>query len=548
MASRSTIPPFDSQDPTPRLSHSSISSLENTSDISESKRKPESEPRFDTSTDPGKALPPDSQPDSESDVENLAKEPIYPTNENHNIVDFESLSDPLRPTNWPLRKKMVTTVLYGLTTGASTWASSIYTSGTEEISSEFGVGRVVGTLGLTLFMFGLGLGPLLWAPLSEAYGRKIAVLPPFFVGACFCFGTAAAKDIQTVMITRFFTAFFGSAPVTNTGGVLGDIWSPQQRGVAILGYSMAVVGGALFSPIVGAAIVQSSLGWRWVFYVTGILQMVVLFFGIVLLDETSAPIILTRKASRLRKETGNWALHSKHEEVGVNFSNLYEKYLIRPWQLFATPICFFMVVYASFVYGIVYLNFAAFAIEFGEIRGWSSVPASLPFLAVFIGILFGMVFIVYNQRYYMAQFKANGNKAVPEARLRSMMIGGISLVLGLFIFGWTSGPKIPWIAPCIGGALMGFGFFSIFQASTNYLVDTFQMYAASAMAANTLMRSVFAGAFPLFTNQMFHKLGVNWGASLLGFVALAMVPIPFVFSRYGKRIRVKGEWSRGSTL
>ncbi|KAH8679039.1 major facilitator superfamily domain-containing protein [Tricladium varicosporioides] len=548
MASRSAIPPLDSQAPTPRLSHSSISSPEVTSDIFEPKSKTEPERRFDTSTNLEKGPSTDSLPESESNAGNPVKEPAYPINENHDIVEFEGSTDLLRPTNWPLRKKIVTTVLYGLTTGASSWASSIYTSGTEEISSEFGVGRVAGTLGLTLFMFGLGLGPLLWAPLSEAYGRKIAVLPPFFVGACFCFGTATAKDIQTVMITRFFTAFFGSAPVTNTGGVLGDIWSPQERGVAILGYSIAVVGGALFSPIAGAAIVESSLGWRGVFYITGIVQMVVLFSGIMLLDETSVPIILTRKASRLRRETGNWALHSKHEEVGLNLSNLYEKYLIRPWQLFATPICFFMVIYGSFVYGIVYLNFAAFAIEFGEIRGWSPVPASLPFLAIFVGILFGMAFIIYNQRYYMAQFKANDNKAVPEARLRSMMIGGISLVLGLFIFGWTSGPKVPWIAPCIGGVLMGFAFFSIFQASTNYLVDTFQMYAASAMAANTLMRSVFAGAFPLFTNQMFQKLGVNWGASLLGFVALAMVPIPFVFSRYGKRIRAKGEWSRGSTL
>lgn len=113
----------------------------------------------------------------------------------------------------------------------------------------------------------MGLGPLLWAPLSEVYGRKTAVMGPYFVAAVFSFGTATAKDLQTVLITRFFTGFFGSAPVTNTGGVLGDIWRPEQRGAAMVGYAMAVAGGPLLGPIAGSAIAQSYLGWRWTEYV-----------------------------------------------------------------------------------------------------------------------------------------------------------------------------------------------------------------------------------------------------------------------------------------
>lgn len=112
-----------------------------------------------------------------------------------------------------------------------------------------------------------GLGPLVWAPLSEVYGRKPAVLAPYFIAAIFSFGTATAKDLQTIMITRFFAGFFGSAPVTNTGGVLGDIWTAEERGAAIVGYAMAVVGGPILGPIVGGAVVQSYLGWRWTEYV-----------------------------------------------------------------------------------------------------------------------------------------------------------------------------------------------------------------------------------------------------------------------------------------
>ena len=133
--------------------------------------------------------------------------------------------------------------------------------------SRFGVGEEVATLGTALLLFGMGLGPLIWAPLSEVYGRKRAVLMPYFVAAVFSFATATAKDIQTVMITRFWTGFFGSAPVTNTGGVLSDVWRAEHRGVAMVGYALAVVGGPNLGPIVGGAISQSYLGWRWTEYV-----------------------------------------------------------------------------------------------------------------------------------------------------------------------------------------------------------------------------------------------------------------------------------------
>ena len=189
------------------------------------------------------------------------------------LVDFDGDDDPYRPMNWPTKKKVNTTLMYGLTTMSATWASSSYSAGTRQIAAEFHVGNQVAVLGTTLFLFGFGLGPLLWAPLSEVYGRRVAVLTPMFVAICFSFGSAVAKDFQTLMITRFFGAFFASAPVTNTGGVLGDLYSPAWRAMAMAGYAMAVVGGPCLGPIVSAAFVTNpSLGWRWTEYFTGILQ------------------------------------------------------------------------------------------------------------------------------------------------------------------------------------------------------------------------------------------------------------------------------------
>ncbi|CAI7598312.1 unnamed protein product [Penicillium discolor] len=462
------------------------------------------------------------------------------------IVDFDGPDDPYRPLNWSFRKKAITTVLYGLTTMGATWASSIYSTGQAQISEEFGISSEVATLGTSLLLFGLGLGPLLWAPLSELYGRKTAVLPPYFLAAIFSFATATAKDVQTIMITRFFTGFFGSAPVTNTGGVLGDIWTPEQRGAAIVGYAMAVVGGPVIGPIAGGAIVQSNLGWRWTEYITGIMMMFFLIMDILFVDESYPPVLLVYKAQRLRFESGNWALHARHEEWDVTLKEIGNKYLIRPFQLLATPICFLVALYASFVYGILYLSLAAFPIVFQEIRGWNQVVGALPFLAYLVGILMGGGINLANQKFYLKRFKANNNRAIPEARLPPMMLGSVIFAAGLFVFGWTSPKNFHWICPNIGAVMMGFGFFTIFQAALNYLIDTFQKYAASAIAANTFLRSMFAGCFPLFTSAMFHNLGVPWAASVLGFISVALIPIPYLFYKFGKRIRARGTWSRDS--
>jgi MFS transporter, DHA1 family, multidrug resistance protein len=163
------------------------------------------------------------------------------------LVDFEGPDDPYHPLNWPTQKKALTTLLYGFVTMSATWASSSYSPATRLVARDFNVGIQVANLGTTLFLFGFGLGPLLWAPISEVFGRRIAVLVPMFVAICFSFGSATAKDLQTLMLTRFFGAFFASAPVTNTGGVLGDMYTPATRGIAMAGYAMAVVGG----PVLG---------------------------------------------------------------------------------------------------------------------------------------------------------------------------------------------------------------------------------------------------------------------------------------------------------
>lgn len=78
-----------------------------------------------------------------------------------------------------------------------------------------------------------------------------------------------------------------------------------------------------------------------------------------------------------------------------------------------------------------------------------------------------------------------------------------------------------------------------FMPANVYLVDVFTVHAASAMAANTVLRSLCAALIPLSSQKMYAAMGYGWGNSLLGFVALFLVPIPFLFLRYGERIRMR---------
>ncbi|PWY85090.1 MFS general substrate transporter [Aspergillus heteromorphus CBS 117.55] len=460
------------------------------------------------------------------------------------LVDFDGQDDPYRPINWPFRKKARTTILYGMTTCWITFASAIYSAGMEQISHDFDVSTETSTAGISVLVFGLGLGPLIWAPLSEIYGRKWVIIAPYFIAAIFSFGTATAKDIQTLLITRFFSGFFGSSSVAVTGGAMADIWPPEHRGVAIVVYSITLVGGPCLGPIIGGALTSSYLGWRWTEYLTGVLMITQFVLDAFLLEESYAPALLVRKARRLRLEGKNWALHAKHEEWDISVSELSKKYLIRPFQTLGTPIGLLMSTFGSFVYAILYVNLESFAIEFQERRGWGPVTGNLPFIALLVGIFFAGLTNVYNNRYYFKQLRANNGKPLPEARLPPMMVGSFAFAGGLFLFGWTSSPAINYWPSLIGIAFTGFGFTTIFQSSLNYLVDTFTRFSASAIAATTLLRSMMAGAFPLFVKPMFDRIGVDWGITVFGCIAAVLIPVPFLFFAWGKRIRAKSH--RGS--
>ena len=171
----------------------------------------------------------------------------------------------------------------------------------------------------------------------------------------------------------------------------------------------------------------------------------ILAFSVVFIDESFPPVLLSRKANKIRLETKNWAIHSKAQETDFSLKDMARRYLIVPVEMLMDPICFFINLYAAFVYAIIYLAITSFPIEFQEERGWNQVVGSLPFIAILVGVAFAAYINMWGQGYYRKRIVATNTKILPEARLVPMMIGSFFFAAGLFIMGWTADPNIHWI-------------------------------------------------------------------------------------------------------
>ncbi|KAH6639863.1 putative bicyclomycin resistance protein [Boeremia exigua] len=455
------------------------------------------------------------------------------------IVAFENSHDPMNPQNWSTGKKLCIAIASCFGTFVASFNSAIFAAGEAQVRQEFQVGRVVAALGTSLFVLGFAAGPLIWAPGSELVGRRWPLCVGILGSSIFTIGSAASKDIQTLIICRFFAGLFGASPLCVVPAVLADIYDNVYRGMAIQFYAMTVFGGPFLAPIVGEFVVASYLGWRWTLYLPAIIGFANSCFLLCFLQETSAPFVLIEKAARLRKQTGNWAIHAEQERVELDIKAVAQKYFTRPLRmLFTEPIVFLVSLYMSFIYGLVYALLKAYPYVFSHVYGMPLGVRTLPFLGLFLGILLALAFILSKHQSYIQKLEANNGKPVPEWRLGPPILGAFVFPIGIFWFAWTGfTDSIHWMSPVAAGVFIGFGVLCIFLPCFNYLVDAFLPLAASTVAANIMLRSAFAAGFPLFSTQMFENLGVQWAGTLLGCLAVLMIPIPVVFRAYGLVLR-----------
>lgn len=458
-------------------------------------------------------------------------------------------NDPRDPMQFSAASKCGITFLVSLTTLAVALASSAYTGALIEVMAEFHISEEVFILGISLFVLGFAVGPVIWSPLSEHFGRRSVQIISATTLTAFLAGAAGSQNIETLLILRFFAASLGSAPMAVPGGVIADIFPAATRGLAGGLWAVAPFLGPTIGPLIGGFLSESA-GWRWVHGLLAIFSGVVWIAVIFLVPETYAPILLRKRAAKLERITGKVYRSSMDKtQTGNTLRKDLMTALSRPWVLlFKEPIVFFLSLYMAIIYGILYLFFAAIPIVFQQSRGWSEGKGGLAFLGILVGIILSVPMTVFNFFQYVKKaIKAAPNLLPPETRLPDSFLAAIVLPIGLFWFAWTNSPSVHWMAPIAAGVPFGYGMLMVFIPFYIYLIDAYTIYAASVLAANSMLRSAFGAAFPLFTTYMFDDLGLHWAASIPAFLALACVPMPFFFYIYGARIRAKCHYSAEST-
>ena len=262
----------------------------------------------------------------------------------------------------------------------------------------------------------------------------------------------------------------------------------------------------------------------------------VTLLSLALMRETYAVTLIGRKTMEQRKYTGNNELRSKYDK-GLSPRRLWHISIIRPLRMLAySPIVLLLSLFMAVIYGYLYLLFTTFTEVFGRQYHFSIGITGLAYIGIGVGNIMGLLFTGIALDRLVKSKSVNGEMK-PEYRLPPMIWVAPFMPIGLFIYGWTADKDIHWIVPIIGTMLFGFGLITTFMSVQTYIVDAFTIYAASGLAANTLLRSAVGAVLPLAGPKMYETLGLGWGNSLLAFIALAMCPIPWIFYHYGERIR-----------
>ncbi|KHO01055.1 MFS multidrug transporter [Metarhizium album ARSEF 1941] len=488
-------------------------------------------------------------PDVETEAERMAREPITYTKTGASIgstasrppeyeVYFEE-DDAENPRNWPLWYRCWCVFCVSFATWVATMYSTSYTSSSPGLIQEFGSTTTVVALGMTTYLVGLAAGSLVLAPLSELYGRQVIYVACLCLWAMLIVPCGLARSLNTIIVVRLIGAFFGAVMICNAPGSVVDVSNPDYFSRSMSLFGVAPLNGPVTGPIVGGFVFQY-LGWRWDNWI--VLVMAGLAIALMCtVRETYAPKILQRKAARMREQTDDPRYWCQYDRK-VSTLCLLKVNLSRPFILFATePILWFMNLWISIVYGILYLCFVAYPAVFSQHRGWGAGISGLAFCGIGIGTLTAVAAEPLFRRIINSQARdPETGKPYPEAQASIMAIGAVCTAVGQLGFSWTCLPTtIHWAAPIAFGIPFGCGNTISFIYGCNYLAGAYGIYAASALAGNVVIRSVIGGTLPLAGAQMYRVLGAQWAGTLLGLLEVAIIPIPIVFWRYGGKIRGK---------
>ncbi|KAL2813321.1 major facilitator superfamily domain-containing protein [Aspergillus cavernicola] len=467
---------------------------------------------------------------------------------NDEIIALDFFDDDSEdPFNWPKAKKAFISLLLCLMTLFVGLATTAYSSGISSMTSDFGVSNELGQLGLFTFNFACALAPLFLAPFCELVGRRVVYIGAYILFAVMFIGLALGKNIATIVVCRALLGIFGSVGTILVGGTFSDMYKPDNRAVPMATFSYVAILGTVGAPIY-AGFIDETIGWRWIEGIQGLANIPLIVLVVLFLRETRGGAVLTKRAKKIRQETGDNRYKAKMELEAPSLKHMLHNSTIKAVRMLATePAVLAFGLWISFAWFVTFLFLSVIPITFQEKRGWSEGVSGLPYISLCIGTTIGFGLNFFQIGKYKSISKANDRKVMPESRLYGAMFGAIWLPIGLFIYSFTQYGYLPWIAPTIALAPIAVGIFFIFESCYSFTSDCYGENSSSAIAGQGFMRNTLGAVAPLFASQFFHNVGSQYAGLILAILATILAMIPFVFFLYGPEIRRRSKMASSQT-
>ncbi|KAI9838424.1 MAG: hypothetical protein M1838_004612 [Thelocarpon superellum] len=512
----------------------------------------------DMERQPSRDLPLTSSPTNATDLiaaqqqqalEKTTSSPIAPVKTADGLIlaDWYATDDAANPQNWSQWKKAFVALQIDLYTFVVYAGSSIYVSSELGVMAEFGVGAPKASLGLALYVLGYGIGPLLWAPMSEipTFGRNVPYVASFAIYLILCVPTALSNNLAGLLVLRFLQGFLGSPCLANGGASMQDLYSFMYLPYSLSSWVSAAFAAPALGPLISGFAVTAE-NWRWSLWEILWMASPVFLLWFFFLPETSASNILLRRATRLRQLTGNERIRSQAEinRRGLTTNAIVFDALIKPLEIMIKdPAVLFTNLYTALTYGIYYSFFEVFALVYGPIYGFNLGETGALFVCIVVGCVLAMaIYFSYIHFSLIPDMKANGMRP-QEWRLRPALLAVFGPPIGLFLFAWTANEHVHWIVSVIGITIYALSCYILLQCIFVYIPMTYPPYAASLFASNDLCRSAFATGAVLFSRPMFINLGIGQGVSLLAGLSVMGIIGMWLLYFYGADLRARSKFA-----
>ncbi|KAK5459377.1 hypothetical protein LTS15_003505 [Exophiala xenobiotica] len=467
------------------------------------------------------------------------------------IVDWDGPDDPMNPRNWPMFRRVYATLIISSIAFMVGAAAPIDAAVLPQAAKDLGVSEVTETLAVGVFLIGFGFGALICGPFSEVLGRSGTYIVSLASMCIWLMASALAPNLGAQIVFRFLAGFSGASPLVCAGGSVADMFSPIEKSYMFPIFSLGGFMGPPLGSVMGAWVPESPYlhTWRWTEWIALFTAAVVLFLAFFFQPETFPPLLLSWKAKHLRKLTGDGRYVAEHEIERIPVSTRLRVALPRPFIMaFTEPVIFLITLYMSVLYIILFTFFDGYDYIFRQTYGISQGQSNTIFVGIAIGVLLGGAWLPWMyKKTVLAQREAEskGRKQFdPELRLWFAMLGGAPAIpISLLWMGWTAYPSVSIWSPILASVLFGYGTIMIFISSYMYIIDSYEMYAASALTFATLARYIIAGGMTVVGIPFYQNMGVHWTLTILAGLSALLAPMPYVFYKYGYVIRRKSRFA-----